>query len=117
MKITLAFVVAFLACQLERAAPHAPEKQTSRELPHVESSPCRLIDPEHRHSSPCRSSRGMLSHGVAFEKDDDVTDPEFRLVCVSDRAGVDRLAWSPSRGRRESAPLYPRMLVSASLRC
>jgi hypothetical protein len=122
MKITLAFVVALLACQLERAIAHAPEKPPSRELRLIECAPCRLIDPEHQHSSPYRASREMLTHVVAFENDNDdddndVTDPEFRLARVSDRGGADRLVSTPSRPSREPAPTFRRMLVSSSLRC
>lgn len=117
MKTTLVFLLALLACQIERAALRAPEKQAASGLRYVDCSPCDLTDPDHRNAPPWGSACDMLAHAVALEKDDDVTDPAFRLVGLTDRGGFDRLVWSPSGVRREPASGLRRMLVCTTLRC
>jgi hypothetical protein len=116
MKTALVVFIALLACHLERVATHAPEEQAANDLRLAQSTSCNLVDPDHRHPSPYHCARGMLAHGVAFEKDD-ATDLEFRLVSVSDRGGLDRFIWDPPRARREPFSTSHHMLASASLRC
>jgi hypothetical protein len=117
MKSMLIFLLAILACQVERASLRAPEEQAGRELRYLECSPCDLTDPDHRQSPPWRAACEMLAHGVALEDDDDVRDPELRLVRVSDRGGVDRAVHFPSNAHHGLDSGFGRMPVGVPLRC
>jgi hypothetical protein len=117
MKSTLVFLLALLACQLERASLRAPEEESARAPACLECAPCDLTDPDHRQSPPWRATCEMLAHGVASEDDDDVRDPELRLARVSDCVGVDRVVRVPSSVHHRLDSGFGRMPVGITLRC